>query len=254
MSAILLIAKNTLRQTVRQKLFYNIAIFGVGMLLLAMVMGRVTFGHPDRVVRSIGLSGVSLALNVIALLLSVSLIHQEIEQKTVFVVLTRPLQRWHYVFGRYLGLLYALSLALLGLSLVFVATLYAAGGRFGESDVLVLLAALPEAAMLGGVGLILSAFSTPTLSAGLALGVWVISASIDDLLRLTVGADSATRVLVQTAHTVLPALARLNFREEAIYGIAVQSSEYWGAMLYSGIYIAALVALASLIFTRREMV
>ena len=87
---IIAVAQNTFRQTLRERLFLNIIIFGVFMILLAMVLANITFGYPDRVVRSIGLSGISIAANLVALLVGVSLIHQEIDRKTLFVVLTRP--------------------------------------------------------------------------------------------------------------------------------------------------------------------
>ena len=254
MNAIYLIAANTFRQTVRQRLFYNIAIFGVGMLLLSMVLGQITFGYPDRVVRSIGLSGVNIALDLIALFISVGLIHQEIDKKTLFVVLTRPVHRWQYVLGRYLGLVLALALTLTGLSLFFFATLMLSLGSPLFGDVVALAAALPEAAILAGIGTILSAFSTPTLSAGLGLGVWLASSATDDLLRLTEKSDQLTRAVAQGAYYLLPSLHRLNFRDFAVYQTPLGAAEVLSAMFYGVCYSAALVALASAILSRREMV
>src|SRR5438067_1870881 len=119
MTPIFIVAANTFRQTLRQRLFYNIFIFGVGMVLLSLVVGNITYGYQHRVVRSIGLSGVALALDLIAILVGVTLIHQEIDRKTLFVVLVRPIGRAQYVWGRYLGLVAALSLTLVGLTAVY---------------------------------------------------------------------------------------------------------------------------------------
>lgn len=255
MNSVWVIALNAFRQTVRQRLFYNVAIFGVGMLLLAMVVGRVTFGYPDRVVRTIGLSGVSLSLDVIALLLGVALIHQEIDRKTLFVVLTRPLRRWQYVLGRYLGLLIALIVAELGLSIVFFLTLTASSGELRTQDLAVLLAAFPEAAIIGGIGLVLSSFSTPTLSAGIGIGAWITCATIDDFVRLAVKAGEPTTIAVSKAISfILPNLSRFNFREAAIYALPLPTSELVAALVYGLVYMLALVAIASAILSRREMI
>lgn len=248
------IGTNTVRQTIRQRLFYNIAVFGVGMLLLSMVVGQLTFGYADRVVRSIGLSGVSLALNLIALLTSVGIIHQEIDKKTLFVVLARPVRRWHYVVGRYLGLVTTVAFALVGLSIVYAVTLLLVQGSLRATDVTALLGALPEAAILAGIGVCLSAFSTPTLSAGIGLGLWVASTATDDLVRLTEKATDATRILAKIAYYVLPCLSRFNFREVAIYNKAVPLEEFVSALLYGSLYASALVLLAGVILSRREMV
>lgn len=254
MRAAWLIALNTFRQTVRQRLFYNIGIFGLGMIIMAMVIGQITFGYPDRVVRSIGLSGVALALNVIALLVSVTLIQQEIEKKTAFVVLARPLHRYQYVLGRYFGLLLALLAAQVGLSVLFVGTLLSVGGEVSSQDLWALLMNLPEAAILGAVGLVLSTFSTPTLSAGISIGVWIAAASLDDLVGLTRKLDAFTRTTADVVSWVLPNFARLNFREAAIYAIPVELTTYLASLAYGVVYVVALLGLASAIFSRREMV
>lgn len=254
MTQIYIIALNTLRQTVRQRLFFNVAVFGVGMLLLGMVMGQLTFGMPDRVVRSIGLSGVSISLDLLALFIAVGLVHQEIDKKTLFVVLVRPVRRWQYVIGRYLGLVATLALTLIGLGAVFFGALLLSFGRPMTEDLVALAGALPEAAMLAAIGVALSTFSTPTLAGGVGLGIWIASTATDDLLRLTEKADALTKLVAQAAYYVLPNLSRLNFREHAIYKEAFSAAEVTNAILYGGLYSAAIVALASLILSRREMV
>lgn len=249
-----LVAANTLRETVRKRLYLNIVVFGVGMVLFAMVVGNVTFGYTDRVVRSIGLSGVSIAVGLMSLLVAVGLVHQEIETKTLFAVLTRPVRRWQYILGRFVGLMLAVMTALVAFAFVFGLVLSAVGGRPTINDVVALVVSIPEAAVLGALGLVLSSFSTPTVSAGVGLGVWIAGAVSDDLVRLTSTAGGSVRALAQGAHYVLPAMERFNFREAAVYGLSLSASEVFGAFLYGSVYAAALLSLASLILARREMV
>lgn len=247
------IATNTLRQTVRQRLFYNILFFGVGLVILAMVVSNITFGFPDRVVRSIGLSGVTLATDLMALLIGVNLIHQEIDRKTLFVVLTRPVHRWQYVTGRYLGLVMAVVLMSIGLAAVFVVVLVMAKGSLTHQDAFALAAAVPEACILGAVGLVLSSFSTPTLGTGLGIGVWLIGASTDDFVKLTLD-QGMNNQIAQVVSYAFPALARLNFRDNAVYSLPVSLGDWSGAVVYAVVYVSALIALASAILSRREMV
>ena len=255
MNPILVIAGNTLRQTVRQRLFLNIGIFGIGMVLLAMLVGSITYGFPDRVVRSIGLSGVTIAVDLMALLLGVGLIHEEIDRKTLFVVLTRPVERWQYVFGRGLGLWAALSVALGGFSIIFFVVLAGTLGSPRPSDAIALLSVLPEAAVLGAFGLVLSSFSTPTLSAGIGVGFWIAAATTDDLLRLSSAGDSASlKWLAKAVYYALPSLARFNFREGAVYDFPVAWGEVLPALSYGAFYAIFLLAVASIILSRREMV
>ena len=251
---ILAVAMNTFRQTVRERLFLNILIFGVFMLLLAMILATITFGYPDRVVRSIGLSGISIAANLIALLVGVALIHQEIDRKTLFVVLTRPIQRWQYALGRYLGLLATIAVSLVGLALIFCVTLTFVHGKPIAGDFLAIGMCWFEAAVIAGVALCLSAFSTPTLSAGMGLGIWLASATTDDLLRLTKITGGFSHDVAQFVYYALPSLSRFNFREPVIYQQTVPMADYLAAGTYGLLYSAILVCIASVILNRREMV
>jgi ABC-type transport system involved in multi-copper enzyme maturation permease subunit len=252
-NAIYAIAINTVRQTVRQRLFYNVVLFGLGLVLLAMVVSNITFGFPDRVVRSIGLSGVSIASCLMALLVGVSLVHQEIESKTLFVLLTRPLARWQYVSGRFLGLLIAIVAMTVALSVVFLVVLSMVGGSVSGNDLVALGMVVPEAAVLGAIGVAISCFSTPTLGTGIALGVWIIGASSDDLVRLTAGQDGVNH-LAKVVWYVFPAMARFDFREAVVYQLELTPSEPLWALAYGFTYTLAVVSLASLVIARREMV
>ena len=253
MNGILLVASNTLRQTVRQRLFFNIAVFGVGLVALAVIVSFLSYGYRYRVVRSIGLSGVSLSLDLMALLLAVSLVHQEIDRKTLFVVLTRPLTRIQYVVGRFVGLMYALVLVLLGFAVIYIFALSIVRGTPSTQDAVALAACLPEAAVLGAFGLMLSCFSTPTLSAGIGLGFWIASATSDDLVRLTAKGDALTKALAQGLYYVLPSMNRFDFREAAVYADKIPGSDVAFVFLYGGLYAGALVVLAGIVLSRREM-
>jgi len=248
------VGMNTFRQTVRQRLFLNILIFGVFMLLLAMVLANITFGYPDRVVRSIGLSGINISANLIALLVGVALIHQEIDRKTLFVVLTRPIKRWEYALGRYLGLMATIAVALVGLAIIFSATLWIVRGVPSSGDWFAIAMCLFEAGIIAGVAISLSAFSTPTLSAGMGLGVWIASATTDDLLRLTKVGGGIAHDVAYVVYYTLPSLSRFNFREAVIHQQTVPLADYASAGLYGLVYSIALVTLASVILNRREMI
>ena len=156
--------------------------------------------------------------------------------------------------GRYLGLLLAVALALVGFAVVFLITLRLAGGTLTSSDLVALLAILPEAAILGGFGLVLSAFSTPTLSTGIGLGFWMAAATTDDLVGLTANADLPLKLVAKAAYYVLPSFARLDFRDAAVYQASVAPAEVGYSLAYGMLYAVGLVALASVILTRREMV
>lgn len=262
-TAIGLIASNTVRQIVRQRTFLNILIFGLGMVILSLVVSNITFGYRDQVVRSIGLSGVILAVDLMALLLSIGLIHAEMDRKTLFVVFTKPVTRTAYVFGRALGLFAVLSLALAGFGAVVLLTLLSVGGAPSLHDLYALLGGLVEAGILGSFGLVLSAFTTPMLGMGIGLGFWVAASTTDDLVRLSqlegvnamgesISAGNETLALILSY--VLPSFQVLNFRTAAVYRLTIPGSEFAWAMAYGCLWILGLLLLSGFVLSRREMV
>ena len=254
MSRVLVIASNTVRETIRQRVFLNVVVFGVGMIIFAMVVSNLTFGYPDRVVRSIGLSGISIAVNLLALLLGVGLIHREIDRKTLFVVLTRPVERWQYILGRYIGLMTALVVVFLGFVAIYFAILGYVLGTPRIQDVVALELSLIEASVLGAFAIVLSSFSTPTLSAGIGLGFWITCATVDDLINLTAKADAAVKALASGIAWLFPSFERFNYRGAAVYSETLDFSTITYTNVYGLLYIVCFTALASAILSRREMV
>lgn len=252
MMAIWLIATNTLRETTRRRIFYNIVLFGLCLVMLALVVSNVTFSFADRVVRSIGLSGVSIAVDLLALLVAVSLVHDEVERKTVFVVLTRPPSRTQYLIGRYLGLMATVALMLGGLSLLQLIVLLFSGGSVTANDVLALAMVLMEAATLGAIGVTLSCLTTPTLGAGIGIGAWIIGASTDDFVELTRD-EPISHAIAQVTSYLFPSMSRFNFREAAVYQTSVDPQLVAWGVAYGVLHVTAVLALGSLIFSRRDM-
>lgn len=252
MKVVHLIAVNTFRQVVRQKVFYNVLLFGLGMVMLAMLVGNITFGYPDRVVRSIGLSGISITLDLLALLTGVGLIHGEIDRKSIYVVLTRPVRRSQYVVGRLLGLIGTLVLISLGLLVAFVLVLSFVRGSLTSRDLLAVAGAIAEACVLGGVAMVFSTFTTPTLGAGMGMGVWIVAATSDDLVGLSAPRPELAAVARAISY-VFPSYARLNFRESAVYAMDIPLATWLPALGYAGLYTVVMAMLATLILTRREL-
>lgn len=253
MNTALLIARNTLRQTVRERIYVNVALFGAGLVLFSMLVGNVTFGYTDRVVRSIGHSGLSISLNLLALLVGVTLVHQEIERRSLFVLLTRPVSRGQYILGRYLGLLVATCVVWLGLGIVLTGVLLSIHGSFKGVDLAALLGALAEAMVLGSIGVLLSTLTTPTVGAGMGLGAWLICATTDNLVGLT-EAGGLDRTLATILSYTLPSLAQLSFREVAVYQLPFAWVEVAAAFAYAAAYAIGFLLLATASLSRREMV
>lgn len=253
MNAVLVIAANTAREVIRQRLFGNTLLFGVLMVLLSVVVSNITFGRVERVVRSIGLGGVALASGLLALLVGVTLIHREIERRTLFVVLTRPVSRAQYVLGRYLGFLVTLAAVTLSFALVFFLCLGSVGAAPTVQDAHALTLSFVQASVLAAFAVVLSSFSTPTVAAGTGLGFWIACASTDDLVNLTAQAEEPVRSFAVGLAYILPSFARFNLADAAVHDDPVSWLHLAWTTGYGALYVVLFVALAGVVLARREM-
>lgn len=254
MTKLWLLASNTVREVIRQKLFLNVLVFGVLMILFAQVVANLTFGRADRVVRSIGLSGMAMALDLLAVLLGAAIIHREVERKTALVVLTRPVSRATFVVGRFFGVASATTIAAVGFGAIFVLTLLSVRGTPTSLDAVAMGGALLESWVVAGFAVLLSCLTTPSLGAGIALGFIIAASSIDGVVNLTAKSGGFMHDLAVGLSYVLPSFARLNFREAAIYGDLVPAGTVLQAAGYAACFAGAFLALGTLALRNKELI
>src|SRR5438270_7286327 len=129
------IAANTFREAVRDRVLYNLVFFAVLMAGGSILVGQISIDIERQVVVNLGLSAVSLFGVVIAIFIGIGLVSKEIEKRTLYTVLARPVRRWEYIVGKFCGLVVTLVVNTFLMSLgVFLALLYVAH-RLDRGDV-----------------------------------------------------------------------------------------------------------------------
>src|SRR5512134_2359088 len=103
------VACNTFRENIRDKVLYNLILFALIMILSSIALGQLTMGHEEKVIVDLGLSATSIFGTLIAVFIGIGLVYKEIERRTVYALLAKPLHRWEFIVGKYLGLLLTLS-------------------------------------------------------------------------------------------------------------------------------------------------
>jgi len=131
---VLAIARNTFRENIRDKILYNLILFALLMILSSFVLGQLTLGYEDKVIVDLGLSAISVFGTLIAIFIGIGLVYKELERRTVYSLLAKPVHRWEFILGKYLGLLFTLLINVLvmtaGLGLTLAkAYVEAHGGR-----------------------------------------------------------------------------------------------------------------------------
>lgn len=251
---ILVIAKNTFRESIRDRVLYNLVLFVLLITASAILLGELTDGHEARTIVNIGLGAMLVFGVFIAIFVGVGLVSKEIEKRTIYAIFAKPVTRAEFIIGKYLGLcttLFVNTATMAGG--VSLALLYVGGSELLGSASRSTLLIFFELAIITGVAILFSAFSTPALSALLTFFVFVIGHLSSSLRDLAAAIDSAAAHFVFGAiYYIFPNLAHFTFRTEAANGISASASYLAFCALYAAVYSAILLTVTILIFSRRN--
>jgi len=256
------IAWNTYRETVRDKILYNLILFALIMILSSIMLGRLTLGNEDRVILDLGLASISIFGMLIAIFIGIGLVHKELDKRTVYALVAKPVHRHELILGKYAGLLFTLAVNLAvmtaGLELALLYT-----GRIGLGGHLRVLPAVflifLSLALTTALALLFSTFSTPALSAVFTFFLWVIGHFGKDLQHFgELTKSAAVGRLCQALYYILPNLANFSLIDNrsiigsAGYSKPIDFVAVAGSTLYSILYCAAILSLSIAIFMRRD--
>jgi Cu-processing system permease protein len=263
MNALWAIARSTFRQAIRDRLLYGILFFAVTMLFFGLVLGELSLHEEERVVVDVGLAGISLFTVIAATIAGVTLLHKELDRKTLFTVLSKPIARWQFLVGKFAGLAVTILLVLALMGLVLVLILLGKGMAVPAAlpSFLVLIAV--EAVVVTAVAMFFSSFATPFMSGIFTFGLFVIGRNGDVLAELAGrrGIGAFTGTVLQLLLDLTPNLYLFYPSGEMFesHYCSLHTSfvplEYVGfSAAYGLAYAACLVILAVLIFRRKDVV
>ena len=254
MNKILTISRNTFRESVRDRVLYNLVVFVLLITISAIFLGELTAGQEARTIVNLGLSAMLLFGAFISIFVGVSLVSKEIEKRTVYSIFSKPIGRGEFIIGKYLGLCLTLLLNALVMGAgVSLALLLVGGGKLAFSIWGAILLIFFELTILTAVAILFSSFSSPALSALLTFLVFIIghfSASLRDLAQ-SLG-SSAAKVFFDILYYVLPNLSFFSFIINSAHGDAPPAPLLGGAFLYALVYNSILLTITILIFSRRN--
>jgi ABC-type transport system involved in multi-copper enzyme maturation permease subunit len=250
---VLTIAWNTGREAVRSKLLYTLLFFALVLICASLVLAGVSYVERDRILQDIGLASIRFFSIAISIFVGVGLIHKEVDRRTVYTILSKPLSRAEFLIGKYVGLVVTLWLQAAIMVVAFVAVSLLRGAPLGAGHVAAFALLGVELAVVVAIATLFSAFTTPLLASLFASGVWIAGNLTRNLRDL--GADSdmgLVRQLTELLYGVLPDLASFNLSLEAVHGLPVVASDVWLPVLYGSAYATIVLACAVAIFERRD--
>ncbi len=249
---IVAIAINTFREAVRDKVLYSLLFFALGLIAASVALNRLAIGQQAKIITDLGLASISIFGTLIAIFVGIGLVSKEIERRTIFTIVSKPVGRGSFLVGKYLGLVLTLAVevGIMGACFLGMVAVYA-DGALGPASVAIGVIFL-ELCVITAVALLFSSFSTPFLSGLFTVAVWVIGHLTPDLREIGAKGGGVLASITEAVYLLLPNLTRFNFKAQVTYHLPIEPALVAGVVAYGLVYIAFVLMAATLIFERRD--
>jgi len=252
---IVAIAGITFKEAKRDRILYLLFFFAAVAILASRVLAVLTVGDRVKIIKDVGLSSISIFGVLMAVLIGTSLVYKEIDKKTIFTLLSKPLHRAEFILGKFFGLVLTLLVMTLGMSLIFLVIVYLHTFRVEWPMLIAIAYIFLELVLITAVAILFSSFSTPILSSIFSLSFYLIghlSWGLEVLIKkMQAGAG---RAVAQFLYIFLPDLENFNFKMEVVHGLPIPAGIFVYSFLYGVFYTAFILGLAILIFRRRDFI
>jgi ABC-type transport system involved in multi-copper enzyme maturation permease subunit len=250
------IATNVFREVIRDRVLYLVGFFAIVFVAANGLIPYVAAGAEQQILSDFGLAAIAILSLVVAVFVGTGLINKEIEKRTVFVLIAKPISHSEFIVGKHLGLSAVLAVLVLVMTAIYAIVLSAYQIPYPlDSILLTALYQFLELSLITAVAILFGVFTSSLLATLLTFAVYFMGHLSRDLLTLgNLAKDATIERITQGLYLVLPDLARLNLRNEAVYGLDLlpQPLDLITNAAYGVVYTALLLAIASFIFSRRQ--
>jgi ABC-type transport system involved in multi-copper enzyme maturation permease subunit len=254
LSKISIVAFYTFKEILRSKILVNVFVIGIGMMLMTYVATEFTYGVPERVALDFGLGMLSLSSLAISLFLGVNLLSKEIDSRTIYMVISRPVPRFAFIIGKLLGLMgvQAMNVLLLGLMTLGVVKLL--GGSFDSLIIWAILFTFLESLLLLLIVVFTSLFVNNVLSVVLSSVLLILGHAIKETQNINfVQNNELLKLTLKAYHFILPGFYKLNLKDYVLYNSTLPLGYLLSSFIYGLAYSVFLLILIILIFNRKNI-
>ncbi|MDH5667353.1 MAG: ABC transporter permease [Nitrospira sp.] len=253
MNSIGVIALNTFLENLRDKILYSLLLFAALLIAASIFLGTLTIAEQDKIVTDMGLAAINLIGVIIAIFVGIGLVSKEIERRTIYTIMARPVSRTQFVLGKYAGLTVTLTVNIVVMFLVLLLTLWWIGAPIHPSLLQAVSLIFIELLVVTALAMLFSTFSSATVSASLTLGLFAVGHLTQDLKGIAEKSHNDMMTAIMTGiYYLCPNLELLNIKGPAAAGISVSLTYQAWATAYGLLYAGMLLAVACVIFQRRD--
>jgi Cu-processing system permease protein len=251
------VATNTFREAVRDRVLYNLVFFALLMMGAAILVGQISIGIQQSVIVNLGLTAISVIGIFIAVFIGVGLVSKEMEKRTLYALLAKPVQRWEFLLGKYIGLVMTLTVNTAAMAVGLYLALWTVKHPLARGDWYVLVAVyliLLKLALIVALAMLFSCFTTPFLAILFTVGLYVAGVFAQDLRTVqAVNLTPTTMKSIRGLSYLIPNFENFNVMGTVAHGGTVSGSLVWQCTAYAVLYASIVLAIAAQVFSRRNL-
>jgi len=250
----LAVALNTFREAIRDKILYVLLFFAAVAIFGSKLLGWISIGQDIKIVKDISLASVSVFGVLIAIFVGASLIYKEIDKRTIYTIISRPMHRYEFILGKYVGLAFVLGMVTGIMAVVAMVYVMILGGTIDQTFVLAVLLIYCELLLVTALALLMSTLASPILGAIIVFSLYVVGHATGILIDLPPHFDgTAAKWMIELLYYILPNLANFNIRAEAANGVQVPLAYIGWVLGYGFFYTSMLLLFAALAFEDKDV-
>ena len=248
------VASNVFREVVRDRILFVIGFYAVLMLAASQILPELASGAQDKVILDFGAASASLLGVIVAIFVGTNLINKEIEKRTVFVIITKPVSSLEFILGKHLGLSAVLGILVSGMTAIYLAILSLSHIDYQLTPLLMSACLLfLELCLVTAAALLFSVFTSSILAILLTFSLYLVGHLSGTMVKLSgITKNPSFQQFTDNLYLILPNLDRLDLKNTAVYGIIPQADTLFINAGYAMIYTAALLMVTTVIFSRRQ--
>ena len=248
------VATNGFREVMRDRIFFTIGFYALIMTAAWLLLPAISGAAQDKILADIGPASASLLGVVIAIFVGTGLINQEIEKRTVFMLVTKPLTSAEFIIGKHLGLSAVLAILVAGMTMIYLIMLNLAHINYQLTPLLLTsLFLFLELCLIAAAALLFGVFTSSLLATLLTFSLYLVGHLSESMVKLAgITKNPAFEQLTDNLYLILPDLSRLDLKNDAVYGVLPQPDVLLINAGYAVIYTAVLLALTTVVFARKE--
>ena len=249
------IALNTFKEAIRDRILYLLLFFAAVCIIFSRLLALLTVGDRVKIIKDVGLASLSIFGALMAILMGTGLVYKEIDKKTIYTIISKPIRRYQFLLGKFFGLVLTLFIMLLLMSFIFLVLVFFHTFKIEWEMLIAILFIFLELCLITSVALLFSCFSTPILSSIFSLAFYLIGHTAWGLETLINKAKPGVgKKLAQVLYQFLPDLENFNFKTEIVHHLAIPSKIFLFSTLYGIFYTLFVLILAILVFRKRDFI